>query len=84
MPWSCYKTRRSFLQAGFVFEAAAITDAQSFSNSFEGVHGVVKKSGRGPLFLCFVAFLCYNFSKSFGGYMRCPPLCASLAAIKAA
>ncbi len=39
----------------------SIIDAQSFSNSFEGVHGVVRKSGGGggggvPLFV-FVAFL---------------------------
>jgi hypothetical protein len=36
----------------------SIIDAQSFSNSFEGVQGVVRKSGEGgSSFLCFVAFL---------------------------
>ncbi len=61
-------------------------DAQLFSNSFEGVHGVVKKSGRGPLFSCSIAFLCYNFSKSFEGVQDVhtlsppplAPLCASM------
>jgi hypothetical protein len=32
-------------------------DAQSFSNSFEGVLGVVKNLGAGPLFLCVIEFL---------------------------
>jgi hypothetical protein len=32
-------------------------DAQSFSNSFEGVHGAVRKSRGGILFSCFIAFL---------------------------
>ncbi len=47
--------------------------AQSFSNSFEGVQGVVRKSGRGPLFSCFIPFLCYNFLKSFEGVHEVPP-----------
>jgi hypothetical protein len=45
-------------------------DAQSFSNCFEGVHGVVKKSGRGS---SIFVFLCYNFSKSFEGVHEGPP-----------
>jgi len=49
--------------------------AQSFSNSFEGVHGVVRKSGRGSSFcvLTFIGFLCYNFSKSIEGVQEVPP-----------
>jgi hypothetical protein len=50
---------------------------QSFSNSFEGVHGVVRKSGRGSsifVFYTFIAFLCYNFSKYFDGVHEVPPL----------
>jgi hypothetical protein len=43
----------------------------------------VRKSGRGPLFSCFIAFLFYNFSKSFEGVHELPPssphpLCASM------
>jgi hypothetical protein len=65
-----------------------VIDAQSFSNSFEGVHVVVKKSGRGPLFSCFIAFLCHNFSKSFEGVHEVPPssplspLCASMVIVQ--
>jgi hypothetical protein len=33
----------------------------------------VRKSGRGPLFSCFIAFLFYNFSKSFEGVHEVPP-----------
>jgi hypothetical protein len=32
-------------------------NAQSFPNSFEGVHGVVRKSGGGGPILWFIAFL---------------------------
>ncbi len=35
---------------------ACTIDAQSFSNSFEGVHGVVRKSGKGSSI--FIEFLC--------------------------
>ncbi len=70
-------------------------DAQSFSNSLEGAHGVVKKSGWGASFLCIIAFLCYNFSKSFEevhgvppssplpppSVYLCPPICVSFAVI---
>ena len=46
-----------------------------FSNSFEGVHGVVRKPGRGSSIFVFngIAFLCYNFSKSFEGVHKVPP-----------
>jgi hypothetical protein len=29
--------------------------------------------GGGPLFSCFIAFLCYNFSKPFEGVHEVPP-----------
>ncbi len=29
--------------------------------------GLWENPGGGPLFSCFIAFLCYNFSKSFEG-----------------
>jgi hypothetical protein len=48
-------------------------DAQSFSNSFEGVHGVVKKFWRGSSIFVFIAFLCNNFSKFFEGVNEVPP-----------
>ncbi len=45
--------------------------------------------GGGPLFSCFIAFLCYNFSKSFEGVHEVPPSpsppppsCASMALVK--
>jgi hypothetical protein len=38
-----------------------------------GVLGVVKKSRRGPLFSCFIAFLCANFAPSF--HVSCVHLC---------
>ncbi len=48
-------------------------DAQSFSNSFEGVLGVVRKS-RGVLFFRdFFAFVWPNFQSILRGYMRSPP-----------
>jgi hypothetical protein len=39
--------------------------------------------GEGPLFSCFIAFLCYNVSKSFVGVHEVPlspspPLCISM------
>ncbi len=53
-------------------------DAQSFSNSFEAVHGVVKKSGRVSsifVFYTFIAFLIFYttiFQSLLRGYIRCP------------
>ena len=44
-----------------------------FQILLRGYMGLWENLGGGPLFLCFIAFLCYNFSKSFEGYMRCPP-----------
>ncbi len=46
---------------------------QSFSNSFEGVHRVVKKCGRGSSFCVF-----YVTKSLLRVYMRCPPLPPSL------
>jgi hypothetical protein len=47
--------------------------------------GLWENLGGGPLFLCIIAFLCYNFSKSFEGVHEVPPpsspplpLCASM------
>ena len=42
---------------------------------------LLENLGGGPLFSCFIAFLCYNFSKSFEGVHEVPPLlplCASM------
>jgi|LakMenE18May11ns_1017448.scaffolds.fasta_scaffold6963593_1 hypothetical protein len=44
---------------------ADIIDAQSFSNSFEGVHGVVKKSGRGSSMFVFYCIFMLQFFKLF-------------------
>ncbi len=33
----------------------------------------IKYVGGGPIFLCFIAFLCYNFLKSFEGVHEVPP-----------
>ena len=67
----------------------ALIDAQSFSKSFEGVLGVVRKY-RGVLYFC-VLLVYYifmtKFSKSFEGILKVPPssaipmppsLCASM------
>ncbi len=35
--------------------------------------GLWENLGGGPLFSCLVAFLCYNFSKSFEGVHEVPP-----------
>ena len=43
--------------------------------------GLCENLGGGPLFSCFIAFLFYNFSKSFEGVHEVPPpppLCASM------
>ncbi len=42
-------------------------DAQSFSNSFEGVHGVVRKSGRGSSIFVFYCIFMLQFFKVFWG-----------------
>ncbi len=53
----------------------ALIDAQSFSKSFEGVLGVVRKY-RGVLYFC-VLLVYYifmtKFSKSFEGILEVPP-----------
>ncbi len=48
-------------------------DSQSFSNSFEGVLGVVRKSRGSSFFVFFFAFVWPNFSKSFEGVHEEPP-----------
>ena len=41
--------------------------------------GFWENLGGGPLFSCFIEFLCSSFSKSFKGYMRSfPSACASM------
>jgi hypothetical protein len=56
-------------------------DAQSFSNSFEGVHGVVKNLG-GGLYFCALLHFMLQFFKEFEGVHAVPPsptpLCASM------
>ena len=42
-------------------------DAQSFSNSFEGVHGVVKKSGWWSSFFVFYCIFMLDIFKVFLG-----------------
>jgi hypothetical protein len=52
-----------------------IIDAQSFSNSFEGVHGVVRKSGRGSsIFVVYCIFMLHIFKVFWGGTWGAPPL----------
>ncbi len=56
-------------------------DAQSFSNSFEGVHGVVKKSGRGSsIFVFYCIFMLQFFKVFWGGTWGAPllPPCVHL------
>ncbi len=60
-------------------------DAQSFSNSFEGVIEVVKKSGRGSsIFMFYCIFMLQFFKVFWGGTWGSPPptptphLCASM------
>jgi hypothetical protein len=49
-------------------------DAQSFSNSFEGGHGVVKKIWKGVLYFRVLLRFYVTILKSLlRGYMRCPP-----------
>jgi hypothetical protein len=49
-------------------------DAQSFSNSFEGVHGVVRKSGRGSsIFVFYCIFMLQFFKVFWGGTWGAPP-----------
>ena len=57
--------------------------SQSFSNSFEGVHGVVRKSGRGYSIFLFYCIFMLQFFKVFwagtwGAPLSPPPLCASM------
>ncbi len=49
-------------------------DAQSFSNFFEGVHGVVRKSGRGSSIFVFYCIFMLQFFKVFWGGTWVPPL----------
>ncbi len=47
-------------------------DAQSFSNSFEVVHGVVRKSGRGSsIFVFYCIFMLQFFKVFWGGTWGC-------------
>jgi hypothetical protein len=67
---------------GYVKIVPTYIDAQSFSNSFDGVLGVVRKSRGDPIFLFYYIFTVWpNFLKSFE-YMKCPlpppPLCAAM------
>jgi len=52
-------------------------DAQSFSNSFEVVHGVVRKSGRGSSIFVFNFIFMLQFFKVFWGgtWGSPPPVC---------
>ncbi len=51
-----------------------LIDAQSFSNPFEGVHGVVIKVLEGVLyFRVLLHFYVTIFQSLLRGYMRCPP-----------
>ncbi len=76
-----------FASTWFCFKLALCIDAQSFSNSFEGVYGAVKKSGRGSSTFVFYCIFMLQFFKVFwGGTWGAPlllplplPLCASMA-----
>ena len=77
-PIKCFWMSRAAARTG------SDTDAQSFSNSFEGVLGVVIKSREGgPLFSWLLHFYEQFFSKSFEGVHEVPlssplPPCASM------
>jgi hypothetical protein len=44
-----------------------------FQILLKGYMGLWENMGGGPLFSCFIAFLCYDFSKSFEGVHEVPP-----------
>ncbi len=48
-----------------LYAVGAAIDAQSFSNSFEGVHGVVTKSGKGSSIFMFYCIFMLQFFKVF-------------------
>jgi hypothetical protein len=57
----------------YVTKYNQIIDAQSFSNYFEGVIGVVRKSGRVSSTFVFYFIFTIHFLKSFEGVHEVPP-----------
>ncbi len=55
----------NFDQVNFGQVIPCLIDAQSFSNSFEEVHGVVKKFGRGSSIFVFYCIFMLLFFKVF-------------------